>query len=151
NVRNLRLFWEVGGGEINKRWKWLAKGGEFSRYRTTIHLLVDWQNREYLRRLQNSKLYGAAGVTYTERTTSNLSARVLNRGAYFSGAGPGAIPRQEVNVHFLLAYMNSFVTSYCIESIVGGGDFSLKGTAARHLEPGYMKHIPVAEVSSREA
>jgi hypothetical protein len=151
NIRNLRLFWEVTALDITKRWKWLAKGGEFSRYRTAIHLLVDWQNREHLRRLQNSDLYGTAGVTYTERTTSNLSARVLNDGAYFSGAGPGAIPRQAANVHFLLAYMNSFITSYYIESIVGGGDFSLKGTAARHLEPGYMTHIPVAEVSLQEA
>jgi hypothetical protein len=151
DTRNLRLFWELTPSVIGGRWRWLAKGGEFSRYRTDMHLLVDWQNKNFLHRLRNSELYGRRGVTYTERTTSNLSARILNEGACFSGPGPGVIPNRAEDLHFLLAYMNSFVATYCTESIVGGGDFSMKGTAARHLEPGYMKHLPEIEVSLSEA
>jgi hypothetical protein len=97
--------------------------------------------------VRNSELYGRRGVTYTERTTSNLSARVLNEGACFSGPGPSVIPRDESHLAFILAFMNSFAASYCIEAIIGGGDYSMKGTAARHLEPGYMKHLPVVPLS----
>src|SRR5205814_313383 len=34
DTRNLRLFWEPCPERIEERWKWLAKGGEFSRYRS---------------------------------------------------------------------------------------------------------------------
>jgi len=151
DTRNLRLCWEVPANAIFIRWRWLAKGGEFSRYRTDVHLLVDWSNREHLHRVRNSELYGRRGITYTERTTSNLSARVLNEGSCFSGPGPAVIPAQETALHFMLAFMNSFVATYCVESIIGGGDFSMKGTAARHLEPGYMKHLPMVELSEKQS
>jgi hypothetical protein len=151
NTRHIRLFWELHPHCVGQRWKWLAKGGEFSRYRSDLHLVVDWQNRDHLRRLGPASLFGNRGVTYTERTTSNLSARVLNEGACFSAAGPGVLPKQPEHLHFTLAYMNSFVASYCVEAIIGGGDFSIKGTAARHLEPGYMKHLPLVAISSNDA
>ena len=151
NTRHIRLFWEIQPHCVGQRWKWLAKGGEFSRYRSDLHLVVDWQNRDHLRRLGPAALFGSRGVTYTERTTSNLSARVLNEGACFSAAGPGVLPKQQENLHFTLAYMNSWVASYCVEAIIGGGDFSIKGTAARHLEPGYMKHLPLVTISSKDA
>jgi hypothetical protein len=151
DTRNLRLFWEPQPAHNAERWKWLAKGGEFSRYRSDLHLLVDWKNREHLRRLGKYELFGKRGVTYTERTTSNLSARILNEGSYFSSAGPGIFAKNEEHLHFVLAYMNSFVVSYCIESIIGGGDYSVKGTAARHFEPGYMVYLPKIGLSSKDA
>jgi hypothetical protein len=151
DTRNLRLFWEPQPAHIGKRWGRLAKGGEFSRYRGDLHLLVDWQNREHLRRLGNYELFGRRGVTYTERTTSNLSARVLNEGSYFSNAGPGIFAQDNRDLHFVLAYMNSFLVSYCIESLIGGGDYSAKGTAARHFEPGYMVYLPNITLTVKEA
>lgn len=151
DARNLRLFWEVDPAVIGTRWRWLAKGGGFSRYLSDLHLLIDWQNAAFLHRVRNSELYGQRGVTYTERTTSNLSARVLNEGSCFSGPGPGIIPLQAKHLQFLLAYMNSFVACYCLESIIGGGDWSIKGTAARHLEPGYVKYLPVVEIDDDTA
>jgi hypothetical protein len=101
--------------------------------------------------MRNPELYGKRGVTYTERTTSNLSARVLNEGSCFSVPGPGIIPKDPTHLHFLLAYINSFAAGYAIEALIGGGDFSIKGTAARHLEPGYMKHLPEVVVSADDA
>jgi hypothetical protein len=149
--RHLRLYFETASGQIGKRWKWLAKGGEFSRYRTDLHLLVDWQSRDSFARMRNHELYGKSGVTYTERTTSNLSARVLNEGSCFSVPGPGIIPNDPAHLHFLLAFINSFAAVYVVEALIGGGDFSMKGTAARHLEPGYMKHLPILAISSDDA
>lgn len=151
DLRFLRCFWEVPETlPRRKKWRWLAKGGEFSRYRTDVHLMVDWDSKDELNRTRNDELYGKAGVTYTERTTSNLSARVLNKGCFFSGPGPGVIPRRDGEKHYLLAFLNSAVASYCLEAIVGGGDFSMKGTAARHLEPGYLQHLPVVELCEEQ-
>ncbi len=148
DFRYLRCFWEVQDEHlISGRWRWLAKGGDFSRYRTTVHLMVDWDSREKMRRLQNSDLYGRMGATYTERTTSNLSARILQRGCLFSGAGPGVIPHNDVDASFLLAYLNSAVAALCLEAIIGGGDFSMKGTAARHLEPRYLQFLPDVQLT----
>lgn len=151
DMRHLRLHWEVPAQFKDIRWKWIAKGGEFSRYRTDLHLVIDWQNSEFLHRTRNSDLYGKPGVTYTERTTSNLSARVLNEGSCFSGPGPGIIPANDNLLGFLLAYMNSFIASLCIEFFIGGGDFSVKGTAARHLEPGYMRYLPATSIDEKTA
>ena len=152
DFRFLRCFWEVPETSQPEtcKWRWLAKGGEFNRYRTDVHLMIDWDSKDALNRTRNDELYGTAGVTYTERTTSNLSARVLNKGVFFSGPGPGVIPTNEADKHYLLAFLNSAVASYCLEAIVGGGDYSMKGTAARHLEPGYLQHLPVVELATSD-
>jgi hypothetical protein len=151
DFRYLRCFWEVHDEHLaSGRWRWFAKGGDFSRYRTTVHLMVDWKNREKMRRLQNNELYGRMGATYTERTTSNLSARVLQRDCVFSGAGPGVIPHNDADASFVLAYLNSAVTALCLEAIIGGGDFSMKGTAARHLEPRYLQFAPNVQLAAED-
>ena len=75
----------------------------------------------------------------------------MNEGACFSVPGPGIIPKNPAHLHFLLAYINSFAAGYAIEALIGGGDFSIKGTAARHLEPGYMKHLPEVVISADDA
>lgn len=151
DFRYLRCSWEIPlGPNRSKNWMWLAKGGEFSRYASTIHLMVDWDARDDLNRTRNDELYGKRGVTYTERTTSNLSCRVLNAESAFSGAGPGVIPYDERDCNFLLAYLNSAVASYCLEALIGGGDSSASGTAARHLEPGYLQRLPVVALADEQ-
>ena len=67
---------------------------------------------------------------------------MLNEGVCFSQGGPGIVASEMTLAPFVLAYMNSFVATYCLEGIVGGGDFSVKGSAARNLEPRYLEHIP---------
>jgi len=45
DFRFYRCFWEIDWGQKNRtQWRWLAKGGEFSRYRTNAHLAIDWRN-----------------------------------------------------------------------------------------------------------
>ena len=152
DFRFYRCYWEVTWtGMQLPSWRWLAKGGEFSRYRTNTHLVIDWNNESFLLRTKNSDLYGRPGATYTYRTTSNLSARVLNKEVCFSQGGPGIIARDEESAPFVLAYMNSFVATYCLENMVGGGDFSVKGSAARNLEPRYLEHLPVVHLTANDS
>ncbi len=151
DFRYLRVTWEIPLGEINRRWRPVAKGGEFGRYQTNIHLAYDSRGQSHFARMRNAALYGKAGITYTERTTSNLSARILNTGSAFSVPGPGIIPNDPRHLAFLLSLFNSFVASFIIEGLIGGGDYATKGTAARHLEPGYMKHLPGVDPQSIES
>ena len=150
DFRYVRLFCEVPSQEIGNRWKWLAKGGEFSRYKSSLHLVVDWNMRDAFDRLRNSDLYGRRGVTYTKRTTSNLSARVLNAGSCFSCKGPGIVPLNTADSHFLLAYLNSYAITYIVECAIGGGDFSVRGSAARDFEPGQLSRLPEVVVSNAD-
>ena len=142
-------FWEVPEQLPSEapKWRWLAKGGEFSRYRTDVHLMIDWENKDKLNRTRNDELYGKAGCylhgTYHIEPLCSCS----KQGVCFQWPRTGVIPANKADKHYLLAFLNSAVASYCLEAIVGGGDYSMKGTAARHLEPGYLQHLPVVELS----
>ena len=150
DFRFYRCFWEIDRNPKGKAvWRWLAKGGEYSRYRTNTHLVVDWRNEQFLLRTKNSERYGEPGATYTYRTTSNLSARVLNEGVCFSQGGPGIVAADRAAAAFVLAYMNSFVATYCLEGMVGGGDFSVR-SLLRDLEPGYCEHLPEVTLSGND-
>jgi hypothetical protein len=152
DFRFYRCYWEIPWNDAqSSSWRWLAKGGEFSRYRTNTHLVIDWNNESFLLRTKNSDLYGRPGATYTYRTTSNLSARVLNKGVCFSQGGPGIIARDLESASFVLAYMNSFAATYCLENMIGGGDFSVKGSAARNLEPRYLEHLPIVALTANDS
>ena len=151
DFRYYRCFWESqNAARRGGRWRWIAKGGEYQRYIPTLHLLVDWDSRAFFARTRNSELYFEAGVTYTERTTSNFSARVLPHDACFTVPGPGVIPTREREASFLLALLNSPITTYYLEMLIGSGDHSVRGSAARHFEPTYLGHVPCANPKDAE-
>ncbi len=152
DFRFFRLFWEISPASAgSEHWRWVTKGGEFSRYHCDTHLKIDWRNEPLLNRTRNSHLYGQPGATYTYRTTSNLSARVLNDGVCFSLGGPAIVPHKRSDAAFVLALMNSFVATYCLEAVVGGGDSSVRGSAARNLEPRYLEFLPDVSLDNRES
>ncbi len=151
DFRFYRLFWELSEADCKSEdWRWLAKGGDFSRYHCDTHLKINWKHKPLLLRTKNHDRYGQRGATYTYRTTSNLSARVLNDGVCFSQGGPAILPHDGKCASFVLALMNSFVATYCLEAIVGGGDSSVRGSAARNLEPRYLEFMPEISLPERD-
>jgi hypothetical protein len=139
----LKVWWEVDPSHIGQtEWRWFAKGGDYGKYQTDLHLVINWRLRSAFRRSGDASLYGRPGITYTERTTSNFSSRVLNRQTAFSYAGPAVIPHSEALAPALLAYANSFAVSYLVEIVAGGGDYSVRGSAARHFYPSYLERLP---------
>ena len=104
DFRFLRLMWEVPIGHVgySKQWVPFAKGGEYEPYYDDMHLVIDYaddgaQLKEYIvkekgqkhwsRRIASSEYYGQIGLTYPERTTSDLSLRPLPMGCIFSATG----------------------------------------------------------------
>jgi hypothetical protein len=142
--RLLRLHWEVPTAELvttPPRWVSFAKGGEYSPFYGDYHLVVDWSQRSSARRMSNADAYFRHGVTYTERTTSNLSARVLPPGCVFSPNGVTITPDSS-RVMECVVLLNTRIAQFLIEMCVGSGDAVYSGSAARHYGPRILAGLP---------
>lgn len=106
DFRFIRLAWEVPLDGLSAgpktRWKWISKGGEYSLYYDSIHLVVDWRDDGgllgeylYLERPRNGYLWGPKswshrfmgdpGIVWSMRSQKGLSFRALPRGCAMSG------------------------------------------------------------------
>lgn len=148
----LRLAWEVAPqdiGGIQSKWVSFAKGGEYAQFFADYHLLVNWSIRGLARRQSNSEAYFRPGVTYTERTTSNLSARILPQDCVFSPNGVTIVPARR-QIFETVALLNSRVSHLLVEMCVGGGDAVSSGSAARHYGPRIIARISAPELTDRQ-
>ena len=171
NYRFLRLMWEINPEKIGidedqfndtldksgRKWAPYVKGGDYSPYYQDTHLTVNWANsgkeiKSFFRdgklasRPQNLQFYFLPGLTYTERTASNLSVRAMPTGCIFDCKGPAIIPsKDDTDPLALLAITNSRVFSYFVELSLAAGDSSTSGTAARQYTQSIVGNVPVPE------
>jgi hypothetical protein len=101
DFRFVRAAWEIPEAAKGKTWMLYAKGGEYSPFVADIHLVVDWTdggraisqsildkcpylegNSDWV--LHPESHHGCPGLTYTKRTTSSFSARLLPSGCRIS-------------------------------------------------------------------
>jgi len=166
DTRFLRLTWEINGQRPLEpedtlrdfRWGVFAKGGEFSRFYSNIHMLVDCKegfapiidnaNRKYpylngsaqqMLHAEPEKFF-LPGLTYTRRTSKSFSVRVLPRGSVFSDKGPGIILRT-VNVDKLYA-MLAILNSSCFAGLLALS-LGAASAAARSYETGLVERVPI--------
>src|SRR5439155_23077168 len=96
--------------------------------------------------IQSTNLYGIAGATYSERTASSLSLRVLPRDSIFDKKGPFVGSESSVqSVTVALALIGlSYSTPYrfLIETAVGLRDATTSGSAARDYLPSMVQRLP---------
>jgi hypothetical protein len=168
DFRFLRAIWEVPANTIGfaSRWVPFAKGGEYEPYFDDLHLVIDWEDdgrvlKNYLvynkgqahwsRRIASAEYYGRPGLTYPERTTSDLSLRPLPAGSIFSATGQAVfLSSSEPDREQMLAYLGLSYTrifKQLVELFVGGGDASESGSAARHYTSGILNEIPVPSLT----
>ncbi len=153
--RFVRAFWEVDPRRIARsrsetekggRWVPFGKGGDYSQYWSDINLVVDWErDGERIRtyggegaRPQNTQYYFRPGLTWTLRTVSALSVRVLSAGCVFSHKGPGIFSSHALP---LLAWLNSRYVRLLIDATSAGGDED-KTDVARSYEVGAIRALP---------
>lgn len=166
DFRFVRGWWEVKSSEISSRWFPFAKGGAFSPFYADIYLVVNWASggeeikAEICRRYpylngnaefvaKNTHYYFQAGLTWSDRTTSRLSPRIMPSGVVFSVKGSaGFFPGNELSA---LGLMNSAAFSSLIALLLGAGDAAAKsyqvGTIGLVPYPGSSKRL--AEFSFR--
>jgi len=173
DFRFLRLCWEVGNGCIensqertnrDRRWMFLAKGGEYSPHFCDIHLLANWAGRgheigariieryPYLNGdtnwiLHSEVPYGAPGVTYTKRTTSGFSPRFLPSGCLISDKGCTIFSEDSGKLPAVLAIYGSKAFAYLLEFNLSSGDTVSSGSPARDYEIGMVASIPIPPIN----
>lgn len=123
DTRYLRHVAEISQVSVGRRLRWvpLAKGGEFGRYYSDIHLLVDWDEREFtysgfegtanrpLKRPASADLFFRPGLTYPRRTQGGFNVRVMPAGCIFADKGPSIFVANDepAKLFSLLAIVNS--------------------------------------------
>lgn len=164
--RFLRLWWEVSVKNIgeNKKWVPFAKGGEYSCYFSDIHLIILWENnaqeiKDYVTAkypylngetgwiLHPENSYYHSGITWTRRTSRNLSVRALPEGTIFSDKGPSAFTPKDnkLGLSSLLALMNSKPFMDLLSMQLGAAD-----TAARSYEVGLVQQTPIPIITNND-
>jgi 23S rRNA G2445 N2-methylase RlmL len=158
NFRFLRLRWEIdadGGG-----WIPVTKGGEYEPFWADVPLYLRWESdgrelKAYIDRLYgqwskqipSSDLYGKAGLTYSERTTSSLSLRVLPPGCVFDKQGPFVGSRESRDdpdpTLFLLGLSYTTPFRFLVETGIGLRDATSSGSPARHYLPSLIQRLPL--------
>jgi hypothetical protein len=139
------------------RWVSLSKGGEYSNYYDDVHLLIDWDpTRETYRGFLGTEhrplkkpasldFFFRLGITFSRRTASRFSPRILPKECIFSDQGPGIFSNSEDDLLVLLGILNTRVFQAFLELYLGSADASSSGAAARHYEAGVIRNIPVPD------
>jgi hypothetical protein len=152
----LRASWEVDPAKIGRGKQWVpyAKGGEYQPFYDDIHLIVEWANdgdriRNFVgdddkprSRPQGISYFYKGGLTYPERTTSDFSPRVLPRDVIFSGTGQGIFLPNRNSELLYLAGGYTRIFKLLVDALVGGGDSSVSGSAAKHYRAGVIQSLP---------
>ena len=166
DFRFVRGWWEIVIGTSISKWFPFAKGGSYSPFYADIYLLVNWASdgeeikAEICRRYpylngnaefvaKNTDYYFQPGLTWSDRTTSRLSPRIMPIGVVFSVKGSaGFFSGDELCA---LGLMNSRAFNKLIALLLGAGDAAAKsyqvGTIGLVPYPGSSKRL--AEISLR--
>ncbi len=117
NERFLRCHWEVDNHEINKRWFFYAKGGDYRQYFGNLDLVVDWSatarafyTNNKTSNLLNKEYWFKEGITYSAITSRGTGFRYLPEGCLFDKGGPSINVRD--HLYEILALFNSNVAKY---------------------------------------
>ncbi|MDH6504882.1 type II restriction endonuclease subunit M [Polynucleobacter sphagniphilus] len=158
NFRFIRLYWEVSSGLAMKKWIPYAKGGGFSRYYSDLHLVCLWDHDgkeirnffdinsgKLISVLRNVSYMFRPGITWSTRTTSELSVRILPSGSGFDTKGCAGFVESDNTDEILgtIAITNSKVFGLLIELQLAAGD-----AAARSYDTGIFNQTPVPKLSS---
>lgn len=159
DFRFLRLTWECNATDLRRIWRFFAKGGEYSPFYDDFHLVVNWpaeapemrafieQRYSWTKNARSVGLYGQPGLTYPERTTSELSVRPMPEGTVFSVKGPAIFAASE-SARFALASLTyTRVFRIVLEIFIGSGDAVQSGSAARDYKAGILNRLPVPSLA----
>ena len=138
--------------ELDKRWKRICRGGDFSPFYRANVLVIDWhrdgasvkqyicQKYPYLNgnfgwKIQDEGKYGMPGLTWGKRN-ERFNVQAMPAGHIFTDEGQGIVPEEAANSLFLLGYMNSALVAYFL---------NLTSGLQKHYV--YIRPVPVLTLS----
>ncbi|MBE7502030.1 MAG: hypothetical protein HS113_17400 [Verrucomicrobiales bacterium] len=121
DFRFIRLMWEVAyDAKQAGEWRYIAKGGGWSRYHSESAVLMDWRHNGEIPRQNELKNYGTdarskqsisfwfrPGLTYSEVSSLGFSVQPQQKGNLFGGSGFCIFPHETSELAFWLAFFNS--------------------------------------------
>ena len=128
DMRFIRCFWEIPPDSLrpgpNRAWRWISKGGEYSLFYLSIHLVVDWRgdggylgDYMYSDRPRNGYLWGPKswsaaymgipGVVWSLRSQKGISFRALPADCAMSGKSAIVTTRDRKSDLALLGILNT--------------------------------------------
>ena len=117
NERFLRFHWEINNQDVNHRWYFYAKGGDYRQYYGNLDLVIDWSNtaRSFYTNNKTSNLLSREywfkeGITYSAITSRGTGFRYLPAGCLFDKGGPSINVTE--HLYEILALFNSNVAKY---------------------------------------
>ena len=157
NFRFIRLNWEVPNHQLDNVWVHYAKGGEYSQYYSDLHLVVNWHDdghelkawagslyneSHWSRILKNVEYLFKPGLTWTSRTTSELSVRALPANCAFDTKGCCIFHKSDDQdgLLSLLGITNSSVFKKLVDTQIAAVD-----AAARSYDVGIFQRTPIPE------
>lgn len=161
DFRFLRTSWEVERG--SRRWVIHPKGGQYSPFYADLPLVLDWHpdgrlleaeritDRVYSHAIVPSReLYFRPGLTWSLRTKSRLSMRVMPAQCVFGSKGPAVIEFADDTVRLLaaLAICNSRLFHSLIEIQLAAAD-AKPGGAAHSFEVGVIQRTPFPDIDDK--
>ncbi len=148
DFRFLKLRWELFPSEIGKGgWEYFAKGGEYAKYYTDVHLCVNRKddgaelaevnirvNGQTAQSRQGSSYYYRPGCQYTGRSAKGFSARAIPADCVMSSNAPLILSESSVSPMYLLGWVNSRLMRAIIQMQAMADDYV----------PGIVKSLPWA-------
>ena len=114
NEKYLKLFWEISAGQVGKKWRFYAKGGDYRQYYGNLSFVVDWSEsgRQFYSTNKTSNLLAEEfwykpGITYSAITSRGTGFRYLPEGCIFDKGGPSINLRSDIPE--ILALLNTNV------------------------------------------
>ena len=162
DFRFLRLWWEVEAKKLGfnaedtlngRGWVHIAKEGNYGKFYSDIYLTLNWSengnvikswagtlynNSHWSRIIKNVEHYFVPGLTWTRRTTKNISFRIIPSGSIFADKGPAVLFKDENTNYRLIVLLNSNIFSRLVGVTIGAAS-----AAARSYEAGIISSIPI--------
>ncbi len=149
NNRFLRLWYEVNFDNVELnikdknellkskvKWFTLNKGGGFRRWYGNKEYVINWEKdgkelREFEKStIRNENYYFKKGITWSDVSTGQFSARYVDHGFLFDSTGPTLFCKEKYNEYIFLAYLNSKVFQVMVDITCPGLHYS-NGTIAK--------------------
>lgn len=167
--RFIRCFWEIPPPSLraglNRRWRWISKGGEYSLFYTSIHLVVDWRSDGgylgdymYAERPRNGYLWGPKswssaymgipGVVWSLRSQKGVSFRALPADCALSGKSAIVTTRDAERDLAFLGILNTERIGRLSRSLATFGSYEKGAIASLPVE---LKHASRIATESRRA
>lgn len=113
NEKYVRFWWEIDYRNKGKKWLNYNKGGEFRKWYGNNYFVVNWADdgaeikSEKNSCIRGEEFYFSPGITWSDVTSGNLSARYFGNGFLFDASGPSAFTKGKISDYVILGILNT--------------------------------------------